>query len=468
MLLFTLATAQIAVSETDQWPQERRSVAGDALCVWNPQDSIIDEWHFVRRTDRRYKTGRPVWGSPAIAVIDGIPMAFIGGYDSTLHALDIVSKERVWFKLTNGEISSTPVIGRIAERDVVYWTSSDRTLYAHFASNGARLWTRELIQPTNTLGDCELSSPLILDDKLYVCCFAYDKALARNEQKGLLIALDKKLGRVLWKLEVSQGPVSSPVGRFINGKPYVFLVARKGLVQAIDVSGEKPVRAWNYQMANEVLGSPVLEADKDNPNLFIGSKFGNLVALNARTGSEEWKRMAGNWIDNTACVAMVDGENVVFAGSHDYKLYSFRASDGEMLWSRYLGGEVYSAPCFFITNNDPCVAVASLDNHLYVIDARRGRVLTSYFTGNPIWDKVSKGETVWGSPAALQAGDQSALVFGSFNGYVYVLPLLKECTLTAKMRSSSSLFYGLAAVLIVFLFVILPVVLLLPTRRERQ
>ena len=455
-----LSCCAIAHAADTQWTSVRGGADGRAVCAWDQAaPGEIREWQFSSKGGRRYKLGLAVWASPAVAVVDGRPMAFVGGYDQTLHALDLLDKQQRWFKITNGEIQEAPAIGQVGGRSVLFWGSADRTVYAHDAATGARLWTHELVAPTNTMGDAILSAPLLRGGTLYITCFVFDKALARERQTGLLFALDMETGRELWRREVSQGPVSSPVGRMIGDRFLLFVAARKGLLHAFDVTPAGPTPLWTYQMPHEVFGSPVVEPEGDAPLLFLGSKFGNLIALDALTGKERWKRMAGNWIDNSACVGEVDGASVVFAGSHDYNVYAFRCADGELLWKRHLGGEVYSAPSFFHVGAVPAVAVASLDNHVYALDARDGRVITSYYTGQPIWDTIAKGETLWGSPVALEAGDQTALLHGSFNDYVYVLPLTGECSLRAVMRSSAGLWVGLGIVGVLFLGIVLPLVL---------
>ena len=463
-VILSLALTPFALGGDTVWVSFRGTPAGQGVCRWNAPSPVpeISEWHFQHKVNRRYKMGLAVWASPAVAIVGGRPMAFIGGYDQTLHALDLSAKEARWSKITNGEIAAAPAVGLVDGMQVVYWGSADRSVYAYFAGNGQRLWTRELVKPTNTMGAAQLSSPLLHDGVLYITCFIFDKALARNRQKGWLFALDMRTGHVLWQREVSQGPVSSPVGRLIGERFLVYVVARKGLLQAFDCSGKRPVALWDFQMPHEVLASPVIEEGTAAPLLFLGSKFGNLIAIDATTGEERWQQMAGNWIDNSACVGEVDGRRVVFVGSHDYNLYAFRADNGERLWRRHLGGEVYSVPAFFHVDGEPAVSVGSLDNHLYVINARDGSIRTSYFTGTPIWDKVSKGETLWGSPVAFEAGDQTALIHGSFNDFVYVLPLKGDTTLRATVQSASTLWIGLAIVFGLFLFVVLPVVLLLP------
>jgi len=466
LTLLALGAASALGADT-LWTSLRGTPAGRGTCRWVSQapPPEVREWHFISKTRRRYRPGLAVWASPALAVVGGQPMAFLGGYDQTMHALNLATKERVWAKITNGEIGSAPAVGLADGTQVVYWGSADRTVYALLAANGRRLWTRELVAATTSLGEAQLSSPHLHAGVLYITCFAYDRALSRSDQTAWLFALDMRDGRLLWRREVSNGPISAPVGITIGGRHRVFIAAQKGLLQAFDVSAAGAVKAWGYQMPHEVLGSPAVEEGAEEPLVFLGSKFGNLIAVDARTGREVWKRMAGNWIDNTACVGELDGESVVFTGSHDYKVHAFRARDGEPLWSRALGGEVYSAPCFFHLDGEPAVAAAALDDHLYVLDGRTGRVLTSYFTGRPIWDKVAKGDTLWGSPVVFEAGGQTAVVHGSFNDTVYVLPLLKKCSLQAKVRSAAGLWLGLLVVLVLFLGVIVPVVLKWPGRR---
>jgi outer membrane protein assembly factor BamB len=462
LILLLFFTGSAPASE---WISLRGNAQGRASIIYEGE-AELKEWHYTYKSGRRYKPGLAVWASPALAVVAGKPMAFIGGYDQTMHALDILEKRAVWRKLTNGEIAAAPAVGMINGLDVVFWGSTDRTVYANVAYNGRKLWTKELVEATTSLGDVSLSSPLLDNGRLYITCFAYDRSITRNQQKAWMYCLDMRNGDVFWKLVISNGFVSSPVGFRLDGRFHIAVAARKGLLQCFDMSGGKPNLAWRFQMPHEVFGSPVIESNTENPLLFLGSKFGNLIAIDARTGTEKWQQMAGNWIDNTACIGEIDGGNVVYVGSHDYCVYAFGAKNGTQLWKKCLGGEVYSAPCFFQVDDRAFVAVTSLDNHLYVLNARDGRIITSFFTGTPIWDKVPKGEILWGSPAVVAAGEETVVVHGSFNNTVYVLPVLKQCSLRAHARSSASLWWSLLVVLVIFLVVVLPLVVRIPTRKK--
>lgn len=43
-----------------------------------------------------------------------------------------------------------------------------------------------------------------------------------------------------------------------------------------------------------------------------------------------------------------------------------------------------------------------VDNHLYIVDAGNSDIVAPYSTGRPIWDKVAKGDTLWGSPVHIE------------------------------------------------------------------
>jgi outer membrane protein assembly factor BamB len=174
-----------------QWTSLRGTAEGRAVVTYSG-NAQITEWHYVYKSSRRFETGIAVWASPALAVIANRPMAFIGGYDQTLHALDLEEKKAVWRKITNGEIRTAPVLGKIDGLDIVFFSSADRTVYAYVAYNGRQFWTKELVPPSPTLGDVHLSSPLVFYNKLYITCFAYDKSLSANKQEPTFFALTRE------------------------------------------------------------------------------------------------------------------------------------------------------------------------------------------------------------------------------------------------------------------------------------
>ena len=449
---------------SDTWPMQRGSSAGSASGVGAAAPEGLRDWAFQGRPTQVYQPGVPVWASPAFAVVEGRPCVFIGGSDQTLHALDVASQRRLWSKITNGSIVDAPCIARVNGQQVVFWGASDRFVYAHAAADGRALWARELVKPTNTQGEARIPAPFCDGDTVYVTCFIFDKALARNRQEAFLFALDAATGRVLWRHELAHGPVNAPTGTRIGADLFLYVPARKGVLQAFRVSREGATAAWSFQMPHEVMGSPALWTG-DAPMLFLGSKFGDLIALDARTGEKRWHRMTGNWVDNNACCGVVAGRPTVFVGSNDYSLYALRMDNGEVIWRRPLGGEVYTAPCLFADKGRMLVAAACLDDRLYVADAASGKIEACFHTGQPTWDKIAKGETLWGSPIAVSGADGAAIIHGSYDGAVYVFPLAGDSRFRATPQGDAGLWIGLAAVGILFSGVILPCIL---SRRATQ
>lgn len=456
-LAFAGGTASLA-AEDAVWKSERNGPEGRAA-LQASQTPPLYEWYYTYKTTWRYRPGLTVWASPALAVVDGRPLAFIGGHTQTLLALDLAGRRVAWLKITNGEITSAPAVGLVQGRPVVFLASADRSVYALDAATGATRWTRELFPAHPTLGRAVLTAPVLHAGSLYLTAFVHDKSLARNQQQAWLVCLDQASGRENWRMKAGQGAVNSAVGFEAHGSFYLAWSARKGVVQCWRLEGGRPHMAWKYQLPQEVFGSPVVNTAGSRPLLYIGSKFGNLACLDALTGERRWQRMAAHWIDNSACVGAWEGQQAVFVGSHDYRLYAFGADDGRLLWSTALGGEVYTAPVFFRTETGPAVAVACLDNRLYVVEAKTGRMAAAFFVGEPLWDKAPKGETLFGSPAALAAGRNSVLVLGANSGTICVFPLYRPSLFRDRPRSFTGLWLSLPLVTLVFLGVVLPIVL---------
>jgi outer membrane protein assembly factor BamB len=74
--------------------------------------------------------------------------------------------------------------------------------------------------------------------------------------------------------------------------------------------------------------------------IYVGSDDGNLYALDASDGSQQWSFTTGG--DVSSSPAVVDG--TVYVGSGDSNLYAVDASDGTEQWSFATGDGVDSSP----------------------------------------------------------------------------------------------------------------------------
>ena len=144
---------------------------------------------------------------------------------------------------------------------------------------------------------------------------------------------------------------------------------------------------WTFTTGSAVHSSPAVV----NGIVYIGSRDGNLYALDAATGAQRWAFKTGSWVESSPVV--VNG--VVYFGSNDGHLYAADAATGRKLWAFDSHYSVRSAPAVA----DGVVYIGSDDYAVYGIDAATGRQLWSFETGNlvPSSPIVTGGVVVIGS-----------------------------------------------------------------------
>jgi len=85
----------------------------------------------------RYDTELPLGNSPAIATVNSISMAFVGGYDKKMHALNAITGQPLWeFSGAKAGFDANPLV----INNMVYVGNRDGYFYAINAVNGALVW----------------------------------------------------------------------------------------------------------------------------------------------------------------------------------------------------------------------------------------------------------------------------------------------------------------------------------------
>lgn len=156
-----------------------------------------------------------------------------------------------------------------------------------------------------------------------------------------------------------------------------------------------PRLTWNVSTAGEIISSPVMVDDV----IYIGTKSGFLLALEAETGQERWRFDLGNYIVRSS-PAVVDGIVYVTGG---YDIYALDAESGQPRWRLPIMLAGPSSP----TVVDGMLYVASQEGELYAVDAE---------TGTMAWHYKAEG-LVFSSPAV--AGGM--IYFASDTGDLYAL-----------------------------------------------
>ncbi|HOK77335.1 MAG TPA: PQQ-binding-like beta-propeller repeat protein [Verrucomicrobiota bacterium] len=160
------------------------------------------------------------------------------------------------------------------------------------------------------------AEPIVARGRLYVATHA-----------GNVYAIDAVTGDALWRFDGGAPFLQSPA----VSSNVVVAADTAGRLFGLDASSGE-VR-WVYVTdLGGCSAAPVL----DGGVAFIGTRQGDMLAVNAIDGREHWRRRLGSPIRQTAAVA----EGLVFVTTEALHVVAMRASTGELVWeSKPLSGQ---------------------------------------------------------------------------------------------------------------------------------
>jgi eukaryotic-like serine/threonine-protein kinase len=221
---------------------------------------------------------------------------------------------------------------------------------------------------------------------------------------GNLYAVESESGKLKWKFAAKGRIPSSPA---VSGGT-VFFGSYDGYFYAVDAS--TGALKWKFQTGGErrfagkhLHGSqPIGETMPDpfdcylsspvvwNGAVYFGSGDGSVYALNAASGTLNWKFKTGDVVH--ASPAIADG--AVFIGSWDSYFYALDAATGREKWKFKTGEDPDTHNQVGIQSSaavvEGMVYFGCRDSHLYALDAG---------TGEKKWSFSAEGSWVVGSPA---------------------------------------------------------------------
>jgi len=169
-------------------------------------------------------------------------------------------------------------------------------------------------------------------------------------------------GEIKWTFATEDAIHSSPA--VADG--VVYIGSRDGNLYALNAdTGEK---LWSFKTGSWVESSPIVVGGV----VYVGSNDGFFYALDAKTGEERWAFGTTYGIRSTAAVA----DGIVYFGSDDYYLYALNALTGQEVWKYESGTQVTSSPVVA----DGVVVVGSLEGLLYTLNAKTGKVRLKFET----------------------------------------------------------------------------------------
>jgi outer membrane protein assembly factor BamB len=241
-------------------------------------------------------------------------------------------------------------------REDLFQLGDDGVLNAIDKRTGHVLWSRHL-------GQLSASSPAVTVNTVYVTIL-YS---GHPHSPGRVIALDSANGAIRWWRALPSGSESSPL--IYDGR--VFFGSQNGTVFALDdVDGAV---IWTYRAASAVKASPTLS----DGVLYFGDYSGRLQAVSEQNGHRLWVSKSegallgsGNFYSTAAVVY-----GRVFLGNTDGRIYAYDAATGRLDWAVQTGAYVYASPA--ITNAPglgPTVYIGSYNGYFYALNARSGHV----------------------------------------------------------------------------------------------
>ena len=332
------------------------------------------------------ETGEPRWvfteasnwirSSPI--VVDGT--LYVGSEnDGGLYAVDAETGEMEWMFSASVGFQASPTV----VQNTVY-VAGGEGIYAIDAETGSQIW----VYDTDAILQ---SSPLVSDGRIFV---GIDNPSVDGEpQEPFLLALDAETGELAWEFTDATGGIRlSPT--VSDGTIYVGQGVHNGgsgpfggsdhVLYAIDAD------SGNLEWEFETDGRPSTAAPVVNETVYIGttkvdeedengsSTIGILHAIDATTGTEEWKYEAPVNIKGSPTIR----NNTVYFGG--LNLTALNTATGEVKWETF-EGMPRSSP----TIVDDTVFVGTDNEKLIAANAQTGAVewifddISSYVVSSP-------------------------------------------------------------------------------------
>ena len=231
------------------------------------------------------KTGKELWHVTTQQAVMGAAtihegVAYIGGGDGKMYAIDIHSGEVKWaFDELKNYVLTRPLV----YNKKLYFGTWDTHFYALNLADGSLVW-----KWNNGKGNPKLSPasvwPVAANGKVFIT--APDRYFT---------CLDAETGEQVWRTK--EYKVRETVGMSEDGKT-VYSKCMWDTVVAMDATTKEPITRWVTHTDFGYEHNPAMPLEKDG-TLWVSTKNGLLLGMDAETGKVLWRHKIGNSILNT-------------------------------------------------------------------------------------------------------------------------------------------------------------------------
>ena len=272
----------------------------------------------------------------------------------------------------------------------IYTSDATGTVMAFNTQNGNRYW----VNKTKIAMD---SGPAVGRGKLFL-----------GTDTGLVVALSKENGQLLWHRPVSSVVLANPTAN--NPNNLVYVKSENDHLYAFTQNAGH--LRWTAQQPSpdlilRVNSSPLLSGNR----VFSGYDNGHVVAYNAYNGQPLWTQVLAEPEGDSVVDRMVDidanllvSRGVLYAAAYQGKIAAMSQTSGRIIWSKKLS--TYTG-------------LAQSRSRIYATDTE-GRVWAfDKSTGNVMWHQDNLAGRGLSGPAVVG----NALVVGDADGYLHFLSL---------------------------------------------
>jgi outer membrane protein assembly factor BamB len=271
--------------------------------------------------------------------------------------------------------------------EVVYIGACSGVFSAIDRSTGAPIWLYDI---TADGKQTEFhSTPVVTGQRIFV---------GTDGTIGHLYAFDLRSGDVAWKyLHKGNGNGGFTSDVLLDGDRIIGVTIDERIVALDAASG---VEIWSFPIGTDKRRVG-MSAALENGQVFFGSANGAVYAIDARRGTQNWKRQ----LDAPTSTAIAVSGHSIVVGTESKKLYRMRASDGRVLATLDLN----SAP------DDEATPVVN-DRGIYLVGEKEVMLIDRKLR-RVVWRAESKSK--WTSPRPRLWRDW--VIVGDHEGTVYAI-----------------------------------------------
>ena len=186
--------------------------------------------------------------------------------------------------------------------------------------------------------------------------------------------IDRLTGSVAWEFDAGK-PMTAPATS-VGDTIYIVSGTTVDTGAIASLTASEGTRVWEFMLGSIADYPPVVAADM----VFVGTRAGNLIALDRHTGKTVWVSDLGSAVVGSPIVRA----GVIYIASR--AVYAIDAATGERLWRHTLGGDV-SRP---VRLSNRIISAVSSDGSVNLISAANGRRRLTF----PIWFSTSAAPVV--------------------------------------------------------------------------